>query len=150
MAAERLLRFNLGPESFALRLRDAGSLVNLPEASPVPLAPEEIVGVVDVRGRVVTIVSLPRLLEMPDHRPGTRRALLLAAPWEHLGVEVGEEVDLLTTDLESEPASPRSGRDASPVTGVLTTEGILLNLIDPAAVAAACERRVRERFRLAG
>jgi chemotaxis signal transduction protein len=151
MAVERLLRFTLGRESFGLRLRDAGSLVNLAAASRVPLAPEAIAGVADVRGRVVTLVSLPRLAGLPDEPGVGRRAVLLATPWEHLAIEVGEQVDLLSTDLDrARPAEQSVERAATAFRGLLTAEGVLLNLIQPAALAAACERRVRERFRLAG
>ena len=135
MAEERLLRFTLGRETFALRLDDAGSLVNLPGRSRVPLAPREIGGVADVRGRVVTLVRLTRLADLPDDAGPSRRALLLAPPRGHIGLEVDHDVE------------NGAGGEELPFRGLLTAEGVLLNLIDPEALADACQRRVLQRFR---
>lgn len=56
----------------------------------VPLAPREIVGLINLRGRVVTALCLRRRLGLPDRGPG---AACMA-----IGLEQGSETFALVTD----------------------------------------------------
>lgn len=56
----------------------------------VPLAPREIVGLINLRGRVVTALCLRRRLGLPDRAPG---AACMA-----IGLEQGSETFALVTD----------------------------------------------------
>jgi purine-binding chemotaxis protein CheW len=56
----------------------------------VPLAPREIVGLINLRGRVVTALCLRRRLGLPDREPG---AACMA-----IGLEQGSETFALVTD----------------------------------------------------
>ncbi len=56
----------------------------------VPLAPREIVGLINLRGRVVTALCLRRRLGLPDRDPG---AACMA-----IGLEQGSETFALVTD----------------------------------------------------
>ena len=56
----------------------------------VPLAPREIVGLLNLRGRVVTALCLRRRLGLPDREDGTRE---MAVGIEHHGESYGLLVD---------------------------------------------------------
>jgi purine-binding chemotaxis protein CheW len=153
MPAERLLRFPLGRETFALRLPDACYLAEVDLPAPVPLAPPEIAGLAEVRGRVVTLVDLAQLAGVEASPVPRRRALILAPPRSHLALLLpGHEVDLVVTDLSRAREQDPAGEEAAtrPSRGWLTEEGLLLNLVDPEAVASLCSRRVQERFAARG
>jgi purine-binding chemotaxis protein CheW len=146
MPASRLLRFPLGREHFGLPLAEALHLADVGPPTPVPFAPGEIAGLADVRGRIVTLVDLARVAGLPPPARRVWRAILLAPPRSHLALLVADEVDILVTDLEraTEQGPEISEAGARPVRGVLTEEGLLLNLVDPTALAEACDRRVRK------
>jgi purine-binding chemotaxis protein CheW len=152
MPAERLLRFPLGSELFALRLEDAQHLAEIDPPTPVPLAPAPIAGLADVRGRIVTVIELARLVGLPPPERSRRLALLLAPPRGHLALFLGDSVDVLVTDLARARLEEPAGEDAEsrPLRSLLTEEGLLLNLVDPAAVDSLCDHHVRESFRRAG
>ncbi|HEX8166066.1 MAG TPA: chemotaxis protein CheW [Beijerinckiaceae bacterium] len=56
----------------------------------VPLAPREIVGLLNLRGRVVTAVCLRRRLGLPDREDGARE---MAVGLEHQGESYGLLID---------------------------------------------------------
>jgi chemotaxis signal transduction protein len=152
MSADRLLRFPLGAEVLGLRLEDAQYLAEIDPPAPVPLAPPEIAGLADVRGRIVTVIDLARLVGLPAPSRTRWLALLLAPPRGHLALLLGDTVDVLVTDLArarlEETGEEGSGR--RPLRSLLTEEGVLLNLVDPLAIDRLCDHRVRESFRMAG
>ena len=75
----------------------------------VPLAPPEIVGLLNLRGRVVTAMCLRRRLGLPDRESGRRE---MAVGLEHHGEsygllvdEIGEVMKLSTDEPRAEPGA---------------------------------------------
>jgi purine-binding chemotaxis protein CheW len=84
--------------------------------TPVPLAPPEVSGLLNLRGRVVTALSMRRLLRLPDLPPGEDRMVVGV---EHAGESfglvvdsVGEVVSLSLADQQPNPINldPRWAR----------------------------------------
>lgn len=101
--------------------------------TPVPLAPPEIAGLLNLRGRVVTAVSLRRLLRLPD-APDTGELTVV-------GVEVGGESFGLVVDNVGEVLNlPAGDRQPNPLNldprwarfsrGIHWIEGGLLVVVD--------------------
>jgi purine-binding chemotaxis protein CheW len=113
-----------------LRVQD----VFVPEGvTRVPLAPPEIAGVINLRGRIVTLIDLRCRLGMPP-RPG-------AVPRMAIGVESGGESFGLVIDSIGEVLHlPESERESNPLhldlqlasvsTGIHRLDGRLLMVID--------------------
>jgi purine-binding chemotaxis protein CheW len=85
-------------EPFGLQVNSVQTVFSIGAVTPVPLGPREIVGLVNLRGKIVTAVSLRRRLEMPD-LAATRS--ILAVGMDHDGEnfalvvdEVGDVIDL--------------------------------------------------------
>lgn len=98
--AERLQCFAIyiAGEVFGLPVDRVQTVFTIQAITPVPLGPREIVGLVNLRGKVMTAVSLRRCLAMPD-LPPTRT--MLAVGMDHHGEdfalvvdEVGDVIDL--------------------------------------------------------
>jgi len=99
----------------------------------VPLANREIVGVLNLRGRIVTAIDMRRRLDLPDREPDQ--------PFMSVGIEcknesygllidkVGEVLRLKVSDLEPNPANlePHWSEVSS---GVYRLEGQLLVVLD--------------------
>jgi purine-binding chemotaxis protein CheW len=64
----------------------------------IPLAPPEIAGSLNLRGRIVTAIDLRRRLGLPDAAPGTPRMSVVA--------EQGTELYALLVDQVSPPTLP--------------------------------------------
>jgi purine-binding chemotaxis protein CheW len=65
-AAENLLIFRLAGESFALRLGAVAEIIRLPDLAHMPLVPPSLLGLANLRGVVLPVLSLRALLHLPE------------------------------------------------------------------------------------
>lgn len=114
--------------------------VFIPSAmTTVPLAPREIMGLLNLRGKVVTAISLRRRLGLPDDvRGGDAMAIGIEHGGESYGLlvdGVGEVLRLTQETLEATPVhlDARWGQVAR---GVHRLEGKLLIVLDVDSVLA--------------
>jgi purine-binding chemotaxis protein CheW len=83
------LAFRLGAESYALPLSGVQEILKPPRITPVPRAHGDILGIVSVRGHVITVVDLRRRLSLPETPfDKNTRVLLVAAGHEKVGLLV--------------------------------------------------------------
>ncbi|MEO6708287.1 MAG: chemotaxis protein CheW, partial [Planctomycetota bacterium] len=54
--------FRLGADEYALDVADVQEVLRGLECSPVPLAPASVIGLMNLRGQIVTVVDLAKLL----------------------------------------------------------------------------------------
>ncbi|MBC7634204.1 MAG: chemotaxis protein CheW [Acetobacteraceae bacterium] len=105
----------------------------------IPMAPREIAGSLNLRGRIVTAVDLRRRLNLPDAPPGTPRMSVVA--------EQGGELYALLVDQVSEVISlPASAFERNPPTlpppwseysaGIFRLQNRLLVVLDTARLLA--------------
>jgi purine-binding chemotaxis protein CheW len=104
----------------------------------VPLAPREVIGLLNLRGRVVTAMCLRRRLGLPDAENGREMAVGLEHHGESYGLlvdQVGEVMKLSSDLCEPNPVhmDPRWARVSR---GVHRLEGRLLIVLDVDAVLA--------------
>jgi len=64
--SERLLIFQLAGESFGLALSAVAEIIRLPNLVHMPLVPPSLLGLANLRGIVLPVVSLRALLRRPD------------------------------------------------------------------------------------
>jgi purine-binding chemotaxis protein CheW len=65
VASEKLLIFQLAGESFALRLASVAKIIRLPDLAHMPLVPPSLLGLANLRGIVLPVISLRVLLQLP-------------------------------------------------------------------------------------
>jgi len=113
-----------------LRVQD----VFLPERlTRVPLAPTEVAGVLNLRGRIVTLIDMHRSLGLePDHGKGQPMAIGVERAGESYGLlidSVGEVLKLDDSTREPNPVNldPRLARVSL---GIHRLEGQLLMVVD--------------------
>lgn len=131
--------FRLDRERYGLPLPAIREVLIPPSRySRVPRSPECIRGVINLRGRVVTVVDVTRLLGLPVAVIQGQRVVLLDRGRRDLGV--------LVTDVDGVEALERVGSapgKASPlVRGVARLKGIAVTVLDPDGV----DRAVQEAF----
>ena len=66
-ASEDLLIFRIAGESFGLRLTTVAEIIQLPDLVHMPLVPPSLLGLANLRGIVLPVVSLRALLHLPHH-----------------------------------------------------------------------------------
>jgi purine-binding chemotaxis protein CheW len=120
------LAFLLGSETYAIEI---GSILEILKPLPiteVPRAHEQIVGVMSVRGRLVTVVDLKRRFGLtPSFSMEKKsRILLVAAPDEEIGLLVDEVVQVYRlAEGEIEPPAVLGGEQQSHIVGIGRPQG---------------------------
>jgi purine-binding chemotaxis protein CheW len=66
-ASENLLIFRIAGESFGLWLGTVAEIIRLPDLAHMPLVPPSLLGLANLRGVVLPVVSLRGLLHLPAH-----------------------------------------------------------------------------------
>jgi purine-binding chemotaxis protein CheW len=112
--------------------------------TPIPLAPAEIEGAMNLRGRIVTAVDLRRRLGLPARPQGTKPMSVVVEQggelYAMLADAVGEVIPLSAADRAPNPPTLDAvWRDIS--RGVHRRDGQLLILLDVARLLAVGEAR---------
>jgi purine-binding chemotaxis protein CheW len=74
---DRYLTFLLGEESFALPIVDVTEIMEYRRPTPVPMVPDHVRGVINVRGQVVPVVDLAARLGIGTAQVGRRSSIII-------------------------------------------------------------------------
>ena len=119
---------------YALPLAAVREVVVQPEGLVrVPRAPAPVLGVVNLRGRVVTVVDFPLLLELPRPTQPQRKLILLDRGRRDLALSVTDVEGIETVEKVS--TQPRESR--APVRGVTRVKGVAVTVLDTDALDVA-------------
>lgn len=113
---EEWLTFRLGAEEYALEVRQVREILKAPAVTEVPRAPAHVLGVIMVRGEVVTVFDPRRGLGLPPAAPGrAARVLVCEVDGEACGLlvdAVSQVVRLPASRVEQRPGGVGAGSDA--------------------------------------
>ena len=116
------LAFSLAGEAYAAPVALIREILKPPALTPVPRAPRPILGIISVRGQLVTVIDLRRRLQLPETSPTGRSRILLAdgADAELLGLFVDDVIQVCRlAEAEIEAAVPALGGEvAGYITGI--------------------------------
>jgi len=132
------LAFVVAGEPHAAPVSFVREILKPPPLTPVPRAPETVMGIISVRGKLVTVIDLRRRLRLPASPPTRRTRILLVegASGETLGLYVDEVIQVYRlAEAEIEAASVALGMDAANyIAGVArpieAAEGTVVILLD--------------------
>lgn len=110
------------------------------EVTAVPLAPEVVEGVVDLRGEVVPVIGLRRRLGLPPRevRPSDR-LVFIRLPGRRVALRVDAVLDLVTVHPTQQTAGAGLLPDAGYLDGVVRLDDGLLLIHDVAAFLSSEE-----------
>jgi len=116
-----VVEFRLGSERYAVASVHVGEVFPLKEISHVPCTPPFVVGIINLRGRIVSIVDLKYFFDLPrtEHAPEERVIVLRSGEME-MGILVDALVGIRMISLrEIHPPLPTmSGIRAAYLLGV--------------------------------
>ncbi|MBX9619345.1 chemotaxis protein CheW [Candidatus Raskinella chloraquaticus] len=123
----------IGPQLFGLPISRVQDVFMPDTITRVPLASQEIAGVLNLRGRIVTAVDMRRRLSLPQvEGKAHRHAVGVEQAGEAYGLiidSVGEVLNLAVDRLEPNPVN-LDRRWASVSAGVYRLDGQLLVILD--------------------
>lgn len=134
-AGGALVVFALGGEEFALPVSEVREVVPFSDATRVPRAAPEVVGLMNVRGRVVPVLDLARLLALPAKSPPVARQVMVheapgAIPLGLLVDEVRDVVRVLPGAIEPPPSLVGK----APIAGIVRLGARLVAVCDLGAL----------------
>ena len=122
-------------QSFGIRVLKVQDVLGPQRIAPVPLAPAEVLGALNLRGRIVTAIDVRTRLGLPPRDDGTQGMSVVV---DHDGElyslvvdKVGEVMSLPAADYEKNPAT-LDPRWQSVSEGVYRLQGSLLIVLDVA------------------
>ena len=129
----QLVGFRVGKEIFAVPINLVHEIVRVPEITAVPDAPECIEGVINLRGKIISIVDLrKRFGETQIERSRKNRILVAEIDHKMVGLIVdaaSEVIRLAEAEIEAPPEVFEES-EVKYVTGVGKLNGRLVILID--------------------
>jgi purine-binding chemotaxis protein CheW len=131
--------FYLDKLLFGVELKGVQEVIRSLEMTKVPLAPEVVSGLINLRGQIVTAVDLRRRLELNSRPPGML-AMNVVVRSEDGAVsllvdEIGEVVEVEETSFEPPPETLR-GSVRSMIVGVHKLNDRLMHVLD---IEKACQ-----------
>jgi purine-binding chemotaxis protein CheW len=99
-ADHRLLSFTLGDERFAIPLITVREVIGVPEFTSLPFAPKYVLGVINIRGQIITVIDLRMRLNMVINAHTSETALIVC---ESGSVRVAFLVDSINQVINPEP-----------------------------------------------
>jgi purine-binding chemotaxis protein CheW len=106
----KYLSFALGREEYAIRVLKVREIVKLQHITSVPDTPQEVRGVINLRGKVIPVIDLRLKFGMPDPEYGQRTCIIVVevgtnqhGPMGIIVDEVSEVLTLTESDTQDTP-----------------------------------------------
>ncbi len=134
----RYLTFVLGGEAYGIQVLKVREIIRQVDITPVPLMPSHVLGVSNLRGKIIPIMDLRIKLGLPL-QPDDERACVVVvqvkgaqAQMLQIGIKVDaveEVVNLSSADIEDAPNFGAS-LDTRYICGMAKVKGVVKTLLD--------------------
>jgi purine-binding chemotaxis protein CheW len=125
--------FRMEGEQYGINVMQVQEVLRVSEIAPVPGAPHYVLGIINLRGNVVTVIDTRKRFALPQHEIDDRsRIIIIEVDGQVVGLlvdQVAEVAYMRSSQIES---APDVGNDESSkyIQGVVTREEGLLILVD--------------------
>ena len=129
----RWVTFHLGEEAYGINVMQVQEVLRVSEIAPVPGASHYVMGIINLRGNVVTVIDTRSRLGLPPRDVDDSSRIVIIEAGKHVvGIlvdSVAEVIELRMSEVES---APNVGGDESSkyIQGVASVDGELLIMVD--------------------
>lgn len=127
---EQYVEFGIADEQYAIRIQDIHEIIKMQEITQIPNVRAFVKGVINLRGRIVPVISLRNLFDMAE-APSTKATRIIVV--NHLEDTVGiivDRVSKVTTFTDIQPPPDRfGGMESNYFIGVGITDGGLVGIL---------------------
>lgn len=102
----QIVCFNVGKEEYGIEILKVQEILKLPEVTPLPKSAEYILGVIDLRGKVIPIIDLGVRFGISEKSAQNKRAIVVDIKGKRMGLaidQVSHVVKLEQKDIEPPP-----------------------------------------------
>jgi purine-binding chemotaxis protein CheW len=125
--------FRLDDETYGINVMQVQEVLRMTEIAPVPGAPDYVLGIINLRGNVVTVVDTRKRFSLPAKEPDDATRIVIIEADKHIvGIlvdSVAEVVNLRASEIET---APNVGNDEGSkyIQGLFSREDGILILVD--------------------
>ncbi|UAA38145.1 chemotaxis protein CheW [Paraneptunicella aestuarii] len=125
--------YRLGDETYGINVMQVQEVLRYTEIAPVPGAPDYVLGIINLRGNVVTVIDTRSRFGLPSaETTDNTRIVIIESDEQVVGIlvdSVAEVVYLKTSEIDSAP-NVGTEESAKFIQGVSNRDGELLILVD--------------------
>ena len=129
----RWVTFQLGNEMYGVNVMQVREVLRYTDIAPVPGAPSYVLGIINLRGNVVTVIDTRARFGIPPAEVTDNTRIMIIESEKHvIGIlvdSVAEVADLNTADIDDTP-NVRTEANAQFISGVCNHQHALLIFID--------------------
>ena len=125
--------FELNNETYGINVMQVQEVLREIEVAPVPGAPNYVIGIINLRGNVVSVIDARTRFGLASiERTGMSRIIVIEAHKQIIGVLVDGVAEVVDVKLDEIETAPNVGNDESSryIDGVVSWRDKLLILVD--------------------
>ncbi|MCG7872981.1 MAG: chemotaxis protein CheW [Candidatus Thiodiazotropha lotti] len=129
----QFVTFILMDEVYGINVMQVQEVLRVTEIAPVPGAPSYVLGIVNLRGNVVTVIDTRKRFGLPSVEVSDNsRIVVIESEKQVVGILVDAVAEVVELREDEIDAAPNVGTEESSryIQGVATQEGRLLILVD--------------------
>ena len=150
-AAQSLVVFTLNEWRYALHLAAVERIVLIAAITPLPKAPEIVLGVVDIQGHIVPVVDIRKRFRLPERQIQLSDHLIIASTCKHaVALRVDEVGGVITRPHEDRTTAEQILPNLQYLEGVVKLEDGLILIHDLDTFLSPVEAQQLERVMASG
>ena len=129
---ERYLGFSLGDEEFGIPLHSVREVIAMPETTPIPQSPKYFLGIMNLRGQVISVVDLRQKLGIIPKKTAETAVVICDIGSISLGMVVDSVNQVLAPPKEGISDKPEieNSKASQYITGVFRQDKKLILFLD--------------------
>ncbi|SFM39842.1 CheW protein [Ectothiorhodospira mobilis] len=131
--ASQYVTFRLAEETYAINVMQVQEVLRVSEIAPVPGAPHYVLGIINLRGNVVTVIDARRRMGLSDKEPDdASRVVIIEVSGQVIGILVDSVAEVIELAAKEVDPAPNVGNDESSkyIQGVASRDGELTIVVD--------------------
>lgn len=129
----RWVTFRLDNEIYGINVTQVREVLRITEIAPVPGAPDYVLGIINLRGNVVTVMDTRKRLNIAQmEMTDSTRIVIIEVDGQEVGILVDSVAEVVDIKQSAIDTAPNVGNDDASryIQGVTSMEGTLLILVD--------------------
>jgi len=127
------VKFSLGGENYGIRVLKVQEIQRYSEISPIPGAPSYVLGIINLRGSVISVLNTREKFGLADYEiTDDSRIVILEVGKQIIGILVDSVAEVVSLQASDVDVAPNVGNEetAKFIDGVSNKGGELLILLD--------------------
>lgn len=137
----RVCLLSLSGEMFAVDLKNVREVFEVDAVTPVPHMPPVVAGVANLRGTIIPLIDLRRILDLPGKDEPQQFAVVLKHGSQQVGLLVDRMPEIQTVGIDDISQSPSGGHaGARPfISSTLKFEGRISGVVEVPTLLASVD-----------